>query len=66
MSFIPEHPVLVAPRPVRIAAITQHHLPRSHSVRLLSPPAERIAANHSPDSDDSRPYADDAPRASPR
>ncbi|KAF5358501.1 hypothetical protein D9756_001696 [Leucocoprinus leucothites] len=67
MSFIHENPVLVAPRPVRIAGMIPHHtiFSRSHPVRLLSPPAERIASR-SPDIDDSRPSADNSPRASPR
>ncbi|KXN90532.1 hypothetical protein AN958_04204 [Leucoagaricus sp. SymC.cos] len=67
MSFIHENPVLVAPRPVRIAASAPHHtlFSRPHPVRLLSPSVERIV-ERSPDIDDSRPSADSSPRASPR
>lgn len=67
MSFIHENPVLVAPRPVRIATGPPHHtlFTRPNPVRLLSPPADRIV-DRSPDIDDPRLSTDTSPRASPR
>jgi hypothetical protein len=67
MSFIHENPVLVAPRPVRIAAAVPHHtiFARPNPVRLLSPAVER-AVDRSPEVDDSRLSAETSPRPSPR
>lgn len=63
MSFIHENPVLVAPRPVRLAAAASHHpiFARPNPVRLLSPAVDR-----SPDVDDSRLSTEISPRPSPR
>ncbi|EKM82805.1 hypothetical protein AGABI1DRAFT_118238 [Agaricus bisporus var. burnettii JB137-S8] len=68
MSFIHENPVLVAPRPIRLAAAAASHhsiFARPNPIRLLSPAAER-AVDRSPDTDDTRLSAENSPRPSPR